>query len=84
MDLVHVWYMMDIGPKLYGVPSPPLYIWPLGQGHRLRIFMLKFYVKGFRACYFQTRSIISFMFGMMIDTGPKFYRVPSPFPIHEP
>ena len=45
--------------------------------------MLKFYIKGFGALLFKTRSCSSFMFGMMIDTGPKFYRVPSPCPVHD-
>ena len=33
--------------------------------------------------YFQTLWWIWFMFGVMIDTGPKFYTVPSPPPIHD-
>ena len=28
--------------------------------------------------YFQTLLWIWFMFGMMMDTGPEFYTVPSP------
>ena len=41
--------MVDIGPKFYGVPSPTPYMTlRLRSGHRLRIFMLKFYIKVFR------------------------------------
>ena len=42
----------------------------------------EFYVKRFMLKfigpqYFQILLWISFMFGMMVDTGPKFYGVPS-------
>ena len=36
--------MIDIGPKFYLAPSPPLD--PIGQGHGN--FMIKFYVKDFK------------------------------------
>ena len=36
----------DIGLKFYGVPSS----WVM-QGHRLRNFMLKFFIKVFRSLY---------------------------------
>ena len=39
------------------------------QGHRLKKFILKF----LRAHIFQTIWRIVFIFGMIIDTGPKFY-----------
>ena len=42
-----------------------------------------FTLKVFGPRYFQTRSCSSFMFGMMIDTGPKFYRVSSLCPVHD-
>ena len=41
-----IWFMViETCPKFYVVPSPPK--WPLGQGHRLRIFMLDFYSVSF-------------------------------------
>ena len=43
--------MIDISPKFHWVPSPPPYM-PLRQGHGLKIFMLKFYVKVFRTSLF--------------------------------
>ena len=44
---------------------------------------VKFYVKFLGPHYFQTLWWIWFMFGMMMDTGPKFYTVPSTTPIHD-
>ena len=41
--------------------------------------MLKFYVKVFRTSLF-LNSVVYFMFGMMIDAGPRFYVVRSPTP----
>ena len=65
--------MIDIGPKFYAVPSPTPYM-TLGQGHGLRIFMLKF----LGPHYFQTIWYIWFIFGMMVDIGWKFHAVPFP------
>ena len=53
--------MIDAGPKFYTVLSLYMYM-------TLRIFMIKF----LGPHYFQTL----FMFGVMKDTGPKFYAVP--------
>ena len=45
--------MMDIGPKFDRVPSALLYIYDLKvRVTDLRVFMLKFKVKGFRASLF--------------------------------
>ena len=43
--------MIDTGPIFYSVPSLPPCM-TLGQGHRLRTFMLTFYVKVFRISLF--------------------------------
>ena len=43
--------MIDVGPNFYGISSPPP-MCPQGQGHGLRIFMLKFYIKVFRTSLF--------------------------------
>ena len=85
MDFVHlhVWYgmMIDNGPKFYAVPSLPLSppLWPQGQDHGLRIFMLKVYVKVFRTSLFPNLWWIWFMYGicMKILIGRTFYTVPS-------
>ena len=42
--------------------------------------MLKFSLKFLRSHYFLTKSLIRFMFSMMIHIGPKFCVVPSPPP----
>ena len=47
---------------------------------RERPQMLKFYVKIFRTSLFPNPLMNLVIFGMMIDTGPKFYTVPSPPP----
>ena len=39
--------------------------------------MLKFYIKVFRNSLFPNPLMDLVIFGMMIDTGPKFYSVPS-------
>ena len=49
--------MVDIGLKFLSAPSPPRG-WPLGQGHRLRIFIKKsqgqsFCVKVYKTSYFE-------------------------------
>ena len=75
--------MMDISPEFYGVPSTPciynLKVKVTDSEFLCRSFTLK--VLGPR--YFQTQLCISFMFGMTIDTIPKFYRVPSPCSVHD-
>ena len=49
MDLVCIWYMIDIGPKFYTVPSPP----PIHDFKvKVMAFMLKFYIKVFRTSLF--------------------------------
>ena len=50
---------------------------------KVKVMDLEFYVKSFTLKflgpqYFQTLLRISFMFGMMIDTGLKIFGVPSP------
>ena len=58
MDLVHIWYGDRYWSKiLQGTTPTPV------QGHRLRIFMLKFYVKVLGPHYLQTLWWIWFMFG---------------------
>ena len=40
--------------------------------------MLKFYFKVFKASLFLNLVVYLFLFGMMIDAGPKFYVIRSP------
>ena len=58
MGLVHVWYD-DTGPKFYTALSPP-HTWPFGQGHGLRTFLLKFYVKVLRTSLFPNPVVYFF------------------------
>ena len=51
--------MIDTGLKFYAEPSTP-HTWPSGQGHRLRTFMLKFYVKVFRTSLFLNSVVYLF------------------------
>ena len=84
--------IIDTGPKFYAVPSPPS-TWPKVTGRSSQTdFMLRpasalalasANVKSFTSefwgpHYYQTSWCFWFMFGMIIDTGPKFYAVPSP------
>ena len=71
--------MIDTGPKFYSVPSPPPCM-TLRSRSRTLNFMLTFYVEVFRTSLFPNPLMDLFMFGVMIDTGPKFYTVPSPPP----
>ena len=74
MDLVHVWYGDRYWSKiLQGINLNPV--------HDLKIEVTDLEFLGRH--YFQTLWWIWFMLGMMIDTGPKFYKVPSPYPIHD-
>ena len=58
MDLIHVWHGdRNLSKILRGSISTPR-TWPLGQGHRLRIFMFNFYsvrfwkaFDGFDSCF---------------------------------
>ena len=63
--------MMDIGPTLYGVPSPLLYMTLRSRSQS------SFRWKVLGSFYFQTRSYI------WLDIGPKYYRVLSPCPVHD-
>ena len=78
MDLVHVWYDNRYWSKiLWGTIPTPVH------DLKVKVTDLEFYIKSFALKFlepqdFQTRLWISFMFGMMIDTGPIFYGVPSP------
>ena len=76
MDLVHVWYDDGYWSKILHSTIPTPY---MTLRSRSRIFMLKF----LGPHYFQTLWWIWFMFGMMIDTGLKFYAVPSTLPMHD-
>ena len=78
MDLIHAWYDDRYWSKILRGTSPcPIH------DLKVKVMDLEFYVKSFTLKflgpqYFQTLLLISFMFGMMIDTGPKMFRVPSP------
>ena len=69
--------MIDIGLKFYTVPSPP----PI---HDLKVKVtdldLLCTLKFLGPHYLQTLSWIWFIFGVLMDTGPEFYTVPSPPP----
>ena len=69
--------MIDIGLKLYTVPSPAPY---MTLRSRSWIFMLKFCDKVFRTSLYPNLWCIWFMSSLIIDTGPKCYAVTSPFP----
>ena len=72
--------MIDAGPKFYVVWSPTQYMtWR--STHRLRIFVLKFVFKFLQFLFFVKPLMDLFMFGMVIETGQKFYMVP--FPTHK-
>ena len=54
MDLVHVWYDDRFWSNILQGTIRTSRSWPSGQGHRLRIFMLKLYVKVFRTSVYTT------------------------------
>ena len=72
--------MMDTGPKFYTVPSPAPY---MTLRSRSQTFMIKFYIKVFRTSLFPNPMMDLVHFGTMIDTGLKFYAVPSTPPVHD-
>ena len=75
MYLVHIWYDDRYWFKILRRQIlTPLH--DLKDKVRLRIFMLKF----LEMHYFPTLWCTWFMFGMMIDIGPKFYTVRSSHP----
>ena len=74
--------MIDIGPKFKPSPHPT---WPQVQGHRPRIFMLKFYVKVLRTSLFPS-PLMDFVH-VWYDNRywsknfvETFYAIPSPLP----
>ena len=71
VDLVHI----DTGSKiLHSTIVNPIHDLKV-KDTDLRAFMVEFYVKVFRTSLFPNPWYIYFMFGMMIDAGPKFYVV---------
>ena len=72
-DLIVFGIMIHISPKLCTVPSPT----PRScqdQGHKLKIFMLKFYVKVFRISLLLNQMMDSVpVFVIMIGIGQKFF-----------
>ena len=78
MDLVRVWYDDRYWSKILRDTIPTcvhdLHIHDL----KVKVMDFEFHVKSFTLKflgpqYFQTLLLISFMFGMVIDNGPKFY-----------
>ena len=82
MYLVHVWYDDRYWSKIWHSNIPtPLHIHDLKvKVTNLEFLCLIFALKFLEFHYFQTLWCIWFMFGMMIDIGPKFYAVASPPP----
>ena len=80
MDLVHVWYDDGYWSRILHstIPTPM-------HDRKVKVMDLEllcssFTLKILGPHYFQTLWWIWFMFGMMVDIGPKFYIVPSPSP----
>ena len=71
--------VVDIGLKFLSAPSP-LWGWPWGQGHRLRIFGKKsnFLHLSLYSYIIKTLWGISFIFEMLVDIGLEFYLAQSP------
>ena len=65
MDFVHIGYDDRYSSKVFFSNTLPMPR-PQGQGHRFKSFILKF----FKSLYFPNHT---FIFDMMINTGPKFY-----------
>ena len=63
-DLIHLWYDDTYWSKIFAQYHPHHPRSCQCQGHRLRIFMLKFYVKVFR---------ISLLLHLMMDLAPIWY-----------
>ena len=83
MDLVYIWYDDRYMSKILFITIPtPMHDFKV-KVTDLETCMVKLCVKFLGPHCFQTLWWIWFMFGMMIDTGPKFYTVPSPPPIHD-
>ena len=64
IDFIHLWYDDTYWSKILRSTIPNITRSCHGQGHRLRIFMLKFYVKVFR---------ISLLLNYMMDLFPIWY-----------
>ena len=83
MDLVHVWYDDGYWSKILHstIPTPirDLKV----KVTDLELLSWSFTLKFLGPHYFQTLWWIWFMFGRMINTGLKFYAVPSTHPIHD-
>ena len=83
MDLVHVWchdrYWSNI---LHSTIHTPIHLFKV-KVTDLELLSQSFAFKFLGPRCFQTLWWIWFMFGVMIDTGPKIYTVPSPPPIHD-
>ena len=83
MDLVQVCYDGYWSKILQGYhPHPCIYDVKV-KVTGLEFLCCSFTLKVLGPRYFQTWSYISFMLGMMIDTGPKFYRVTPLYPVHD-
>ena len=63
--------MIDIGQKFYAIPYQPGYLMVKVMD---RIFMLKFYIKVFRASLFPSLLMDFVHFGMMIDISQNILR----------
>ena len=82
MDLVHVWYDDRYWSKiLFSTIPTPIHDLKV-KVTDLELSCKSFTLKFLGPHYFQTLRWIWFIFGMMIDTGPKFYSVPST-PMHD-
>ena len=82
MDFIHIWHDGRYRPKVFisTIPTPGV---TLGSRSRTSNFHKKVSVKVFalkfiRPHILETLWWISFIFGMMVDTGLKFLSAPSP------
>ena len=80
MDFVHIWYDDRYSSQVF-IQQYPAHAYDLTvKVTNLKKFILKF----FKSSYIQTLQWILFIFGMMIDTGPKFYSAMPPAHAHGP
>ena len=81
-----IWFifgmMIDTGPKFYSVPSPHPCM-TLRSGHRLRTFMLKFYVKAFRTSLFPNPVVYLFHVWYDDRCWSKILCSTIPNPVHD-
>ena len=78
MDLIHVWCDDRYWSKILHSAIPtPIHGFKV-KFTDLELLCLSFVLKFLGPHCFQTLWWIWFVYGMMIDTGPEFYTVPSP------